>query len=119
MGAQAPSYEFYRDEYGGRMGEEQFQRALAPALAALRHVTGRREPPTEWVREWSLAWCALADARPACSVRTPVASETVGATSVRYAVPGSASQADYEAVLPWLSGTGLLYQGIGGGPHAL
>ena len=47
-----------------------------------------------------------------------MASESVGSTSVTYAV-GSWQATDYAAVAPWLSGTGLLYQGIGGGPHAL
>ncbi len=118
MGAARPTYAMYAGEYGGSMGEGEFARALPRALARLRAVTGRREPPERLEREWQLAWCALADEEGRTTIRTPVASESVGSTSVTYAV-GSWQATDYAAVAPWLSGTGLLYQGIGGGPHAL
>ena len=107
----APGFAFYAAA-GGRLDEERFARALPLAMARLRALAGDGVPE-RCADAYMRAACALVDSGDgAVSVRTPVASETVGATSVRYAVPGSASQSDYEAVLPWLAGTGLLCRAV-------
>ena len=109
------TYATYRDEYHGRMGEGDFDAALPSARARLAAITGT-EVPERHRDAWLMALCAVCDragGRPGPSgAPAGVRSETVGGTSVTY-TDAAAAEGDYDAALPWLSGTGLLYRGAG------
>lgn len=114
----APDYDFYVTRYFGTLDAESFVDSLPAAGARLRLVTGR---DASSVQEWQgdayrNAWCALVDRVAGADTRGTLKSETVGSTTVAYsdASVGGRPFGDYDAVLPWLSGTGLLCQAIGG-----
>ena len=102
------TYATYRDEYHGRMGEGDFDAALPSARARLAAITG-----TEVPERHLCAVCDRAGGQPGPSgAPAGVRAETVGGTSVTY-TDAAAAEGDYDAALPWLSGTGLLYRGAG------
>ena len=109
------TYETYRDEYRGQMEEGDFDAALPSATARLTAITGG-DVPEQNEHAWLMALCAVCDragGRPgAAGAPAGVKSETVGGTSVSYTDAASA-ESDFDAALPWLAGTGLLYRGAG------
>ena len=115
--AEAPSYGYYKTFYrGSAVDMNAFEACSAEAGARLRAVTGRRseDVPMRVEDDWRCAWCALVDRVVGAGTDGTVASETVGSTSVTYAQDAQMSreEADLRAVLPWLSGTGLLCQAL-------
>lgn len=110
--APEPTYEFYATEHRGRAPMEVFADALPEAAARARLVVGSADVPERCAAGYMHAVCALVDRVAGIDSRGTVASETVGSTSVTY-TESAASSTDYDAVLPWLAGTGLLYVGTG------
>ncbi len=115
MAAPELAYAFYRDEYRGAMDEGRFDAALPSARARLSSMTGA-DVPAEHAEAWLMALCALCDragGQPGASgAPAGLKSETVGSTSFTY-TDAAAAESDYDAALPWLAGTGLLYRGAG------
>ncbi|WP_291289905.1 hypothetical protein [Enorma sp.] len=109
------TYEVYCDDYCGKMEEDDFDAALPSATARLVAIAGA-DIPERHEHAWLMALCALCDRAgglPGPSgAPAGVKSETVGGTNVTYA-DAAAAGSDYDAALPWLSGTGLLYSGAG------
>lgn len=109
------TYEVYCDDYCGKMEEDDFDAVLPSATARLVAIAGA-DIPERHEHAWLMALCALCDRAgglPGPSgAPAGVKSETVGGTSVTYA-DAAAAGSDYDAALPWLSGTGLLYSGAG------
>ena len=108
--APEPTYADYRDKYRGRMEEGDFEAALPSARARLVAITGA-EVPEGAAEAWSMALCAMCD-HVAGADGSGLKSETVGSTSYAYA-DARAGATGYDAVAPWLAGTGLLYRGAG------
>ena len=111
MAAPELAYAFYRDEYRGAMDEGRFDAALPSARARLSSMTGA-DVPAEHAEAWLMALCALCDRAGGEDRSGTVKSETVGSTSLTYS-DASAASTDYDASVPWLAGTGLLYRGAG------
>ena len=101
-----PEFAFYRDRFGGTLGEAEFAKhALTAAHEVASHL--RPRTPVDDVREraW-LAVCEVAEADAGVSVR--VASYTAGKVSETYA-DGQGSDATLHGTLrrylrPWLKG---------------
>lgn len=110
--APEPTYEFYATEHRGKGSPEQFEGALPEAAARARLLVASADVPDRCADAYMHAVCALVDRVSGIDARGTVASETVGSTSVTYAESAAAST-DYDAALPWLAGTGLLYAGSG------
>lgn len=109
-----PDYGFYGGAHAGALSEEAFEAALPLAMARLRALVG--PDATEAHAEALMhAACALADRVAGLDRSGELASETVGSTSVAYAQAsqGGRASGDYDAVLPWLAGTGLLCRALG------
>ena len=98
------------DLYRGKLSEDAFYDALPAATARLVELTGT-DVPTRYAEAWKRALCALVDRVGGLDGSGRVASETVGSTSITYA-DAVIGTTDYDAVVPYLSGTGLLYMGL-------
>lgn len=107
-----PTYEFYATVHRGRASMEDFADALPEAAARARLLVASADVPERCADAYMHAVCALVDRVSGIDSRGTVASETVGSTSVTY-TESAASSTDYDAVLPWLAGTGLIYAGSG------
>ena len=101
-----PDFAFYRDRFGGALGQAEFERH---ARAAAFEVASRLRPrtPVQDVREraW-LAVCEVSEADAGVSAR--VSSYTAGKVSETYA-EGQGTDATLEGVMrrylrPWLKG---------------
>lgn len=59
-------YLFYRDEYGGALGADEYAEALPAAMRCVRALCGLEGPGEFWgedaVRAWKRAVCAAAEA---------------------------------------------------------
>ena len=111
------TYQFYADEHRGKLGEGDLLDALPLATARLVAITGEDVP--KWCEgKWLHALAALCDAQASAGgAHRGVTSEHVGNTTLTYTAE-AAEESDYAIVVPWLSGTGLLYRGLcrrGGG----
>ncbi len=60
--AEAVTYTFYAQVYGGGLSEAAFGLVLPAALRHVRWLVGGREPGTEELACWQRAVCAAADA---------------------------------------------------------
>ncbi len=109
-----PSYDFYSTNHAGKLALADFTAALPLACAKLEAMTGEVDSTSVWADRWMHAACALVDRVAGLDVAGTVASETVGSTSVTYAAGTQMSreQGDLAAVLPWLTGTGLLCSAV-------
>lgn len=108
-------YQFYASSYHGSLPEQEFQRYGVYAGAYLEDLTSGRvlnPMPEDALCKVQLAYCALCDALSK-EERAEVASETNDGISVTYAAPkGDREQRLRNAVVTFLSGTGLLYRGV-------
>lgn len=109
-------FSYYKDTYCGEMAEGDFKRLSRQASAYLDSVTFDRiaavtdEKIMERVRE---ACCAVADTLLRKEQRDGIASETNDGISVTYTTEGSTDEERlYQAVVLYLSNTGLLYRGV-------
>ena len=117
------TYGFYTDTYHGTLAEDDFERALVYASAWLDDLTmgrvsdGLSDDMQQRVR---LAVCAAVDARSTNEKREGVSSESNDGVSVSYVTGGAGGASAvniearrlYEAAVPFLAGTGLLYRGV-------
>ena len=110
----APTFDFYQVEHRGKLAEDAFWDALPLAVAKTERLAGPLRAAGEHAERWCHAACAMVDCLSGVGGGT-LASETVGSTSVVYSQKAQRSpdEAEYAAVLPWLSGTGLLCRALG------
>ena len=117
-----PTYAQYQG-WGGKLGEEAFGASLAAATALVRHIVGFNAVDTD-EREQSArnAVCAAIDVDSAYGATGGIGESSGGFTIGSFRMDAGASDgagrsaymADaYAAVQRELSGTGLLYQGVG------
>ncbi len=117
-----PTYAQYQG-WGGKLGEEAFGASLAAATALVRHIVGFNEVDTD-VREQAAirAVCAAVDVDAAYGATGGIGESGGGFSIGSFRMDGgsdaaagrSAYMADlYAAVERELSGTGLLFQGVG------
>lgn len=114
------TYAFYRDEYGGALGEDGFDGSLAHAIAEVRRLTWPNDPGID-AGAYRRAVCAAIDVDAAYGATggtgAGLSSVTAGSVSMSFAgAAGGASayDADVErAVAGELAGTGLLFMGLG------
>ena len=105
------TYGFYVATHRGQLVEDAFDDALPLATARLVALTGA-DVPERCSEAWRHACCALVDACASVGgAHSGVASEHVGNTTLTY-TDEAAAESDVALVLPWLSGTGLLYAGL-------
>lgn len=111
----APTYDFYQVEHRGTLQEDAFWAALPLAVAKTEALAGPYRQAGCHADRWCHAACAMVDLLSGAGGCGTLASETVGSTSVTYAQKAqrSAEDAEYAAVEPWLSGTGLLCRALG------
>ena len=115
MAVGEPTYPYYRDTYKGSMAEAAFRASLRHASAAVRDHIWPNEP--DGSEEYKNAVCAAAEVEAAYGnnggIQGGVASFTVGAFSATSAGRGS-YEADMASVIEReLSGSPLLYRGLG------
>lgn len=119
MGEPEVTFEFYRDAWGGGLGEGDFSSALPRALAAVRSLTWPNAPDGASADAWRRAVCAAIGVDEAYGLgggTAAVSSATLGSMSVTLGggQQGSSYDADVaRAVRGELVGTGLLFMGIG------
>ncbi len=112
------TYDFYANQYGGALDEGGFDAALPHAVAYVRGRIWPNDPRTA-PRAWRMAVCAACDVDAAYGFTGgsgSLASVTTGTVSMSFggAGDGSSWEADMaRAVDGRLSGTGLLFMGIG------
>ncbi len=110
-------YSYYRDDYRGQMGEDDFARLSIRATAYLDAVTFRRIRGA-WTEDAAVrdACCAVADAFHRNEQGGGIASETNDGISVNYVAGVSKAKTDnerlWEAAVLHLGCTGLLYRGV-------
>ena len=113
---------YYKDVYGGSLGEDDFNASLKHAVARVREVIGFNEPATEQQKAaYANAVCAAieVDTQYGSShgIGEGLSSLSIGSFSASSGASGSyASSYDADmatAIRRELIGSGLLYQGIG------
>lgn len=106
-------YQFYRDTYHGRADETTFLRLVVHAAAFVDTLVCSRATAPE-SSAVCYAQCAAVDALETEEKGGPIVSETAGRYSVtRKSTEETLSARLYQAVYPFLAGTGLLYRGVG------
>jgi len=111
-------YQFYTDEFHGKMSREDFDRLAVYASAYLEDVTMGRitdQLPEETALRVSKALCAVADAYLLLEQGGGVAAESNDGVSVTYvsaSIAKGEGQRLYEAAALFLGPTGLLYRGV-------
>lgn len=111
MAAPELTYEFYSATHRGKLGRDALADALPLATARLCALTGA-DVPDRCETAWLHALSALCDHVSAVGgAHSGVRTERVGATDLTY-TDEAAAEDDVAVVLPWLSGTGLLYAGL-------
>lgn len=110
-----PTYPYYRDQYKGGMAEATFRASLRHAAAAVKDHIWPNEP--DGSDEYKNAVCAAAEVEAAYGnnggVQGGMASFTVGAFSATSAGRGSYAEDMGAAIGRELSGSPLLYGGLG------
>lgn len=110
-----PTYPYYRDTFKGTMAEAAFKASLRHAAAAVKERIWPNEP--DGSEEYKSAVCAAAEVEAAYGnnggVQGGMASFTVGAFSATSAGRGSYAEDMDAAIERELTGSPLLYQGLG------
>ena len=111
------TYEYYKSEYGGNMGEGEFKRLSRQATAYLNQVTyGRIDATIATGDTIKDACCAIADTFLLNEQGGGIASESNDGINVNYVAGVSNTKTDgqrlYEAAALYLGHTGLLYRGV-------
>ncbi len=110
-------YEFYSNQYGGSLPEEDFKRLRARASSYLATLTlgkSKLENLLPAVRESvNMALCAVVDVLHKCESGGDIAAESNDGISVTYASkPQQTEQKQlFQAASAHLAWTGLLYRG--------
>ena len=110
MSAPELTYGFYRDDFHGTLDESGFTSALVLARAKLVSMTGE-DIPEIYRTKWLCALSELVERVSGAESAGTIKSESVGSVSYTYA-DAVATKTDYDAVLPYLAGTGLLFRGV-------
>ncbi len=110
-----PTYDFYEVEHKGALAEDAFGAALPLAVAKTEALAGPLRDAGRHADMWRHAACAMVELVAGAATGGTIASETVGSTSLTYSQKAQRSpeEAEAAAVLPWLSGTGLLCRAVG------
>ena len=113
--AAEPTYPYYRDQYKGSMAEAAFKASLRHAVSSVKEHIWPNEP--DGSDEYKNAVCAAAEVEAAYGnnggVQGGMASFTVGAFSATSSGRGSYAEDMGEAIERELSGSPLLYRGLG------
>lgn len=111
----APTYDFYEVEHRGTLPRDAFEAALPLAVAKTEALAGPYGQAGPHADRWAHAACEMAELVAGAETGGTLAGETVGSTSLTYSQKAqrSAEEAEMAAVLPWLSGTGLLCMAVG------
>lgn len=110
-------YKFYVDIYGGaKIPEADWKRLSQKAIQRLQQFTFDRMPDDwtgeSWERQASCAVCEMAEVLLDSEQRDGKTSENTDGYSVSYDTGRSAGGVLYDVARVYLSGTGLLYQGV-------
>src|SRR5699024_370987 len=118
-------YEFYKDEYMGKLAEPIFNKHSIGAQAYLDlHTLGRLKGKEEIPIEAKYAICELTERafKLELSAGKDIASETVASHTIHYSGNNNNKNAtntsdkqseEYRIVRKWLATTGLMYRGVG------
>ncbi len=108
-------YDFYINQYHGKMSEEDFEREAAKASAYIDLITMSRITPEvfkKYEEKIKLATCAVTDTYHTESDGGELASQTVGSWTKTYKGSGkSTAQKLQDSAETYLLMTGLLYRG--------
>lgn len=112
-------YEFYKDEYMGKLAEPIFNKHSIEAQAYLDlHTLGRLKGKEEIPIEAKYAICELTERafKLELSGGKDIASETVASHTIHYSdnnENATKQSEEYRIVRKWLATTGLMYRGVG------
>lgn len=118
------AYERYQ-ELGGKLGEDAFKASLRAAMASVRQIIGFNVPDDANMEAYERAVCAAVDVDAYYGASGGVGEHMVSASLGSFSASfGSNVQGSIEAPSPYdqdmrrvirqeLTGSGLLYQGIG------
>lgn len=113
-------YNFYKDEYGGELTEQEFKRSKLHAEALVNlHTFNRLKDISQIPNEVKYCICELIDYSnyQTDNYGKDIVSETVGTHSKTYAQNNRVTNSrepskEFNIVRKWLGSTGLMFRGV-------